>query len=306
LANKSNEEDTHVDIDAYQAAAQATDQKPGKDGDAIVVPLLGMAGEAGDLLTAYKKRLRDGPAYTAFEERIEEELGDILWYVANLASKFNLPLSRVAGANLAKTGTRWSDRQKGEQTPTEPLLFDSAYPAHEQFPLEMVAEVTETIDATGMAIVRLTIDGSPVGDPLNDNARLDDGYRFHDVLHLANVATLGWSPTMRRLMKRKRKSDPLVDHAEDGARATIIDEGVVEMVFDYARRHSFLDGVGRVDYELLRAIKQRTSGLEVSVRSVAEWEGAILESYRIWRAIRANGGGRFRLDLLKREVELLD
>lgn len=295
-----------MDIDAYQAAAQATDQKPGHDGDAIVVPLLGMAGEAGDLLTAYKKRLRDGPAYTAFDERIAEELGDILWYVANLAAKFNLPLSRVAEANLAKTGTRWGDRQSGELVPTEPLLFDAAFPSHEQFPRDMIAEVAETIDENGMAIVRLTIDGSSFGDPLNDNASIDDGYRFHDVLHLANVATLGWSPTMRRLMKRKRKSDPRVDHAQDGARATIIDEGVVEMVFDYARRHSFFEGVDRVDYELLRAIKQRTSGLEVSVRSVAEWERAILESYRLWRAIRANGGGRFRLDLLKREVDLLD
>ncbi|MEW5705146.1 MAG: nucleoside triphosphate pyrophosphohydrolase family protein [Pseudomonadota bacterium] len=295
-----------MDLDDYQSAAQATDQKPGREGDAIVVPLLGMAGEAGDLLTAYKKRLRDGPAYTAFEDRIAEELGDILWYVANLASKFDLSLSRIAEANLAKTGTRWGNRPEREPDPTDPLLFDAAYPSHEQFPREMTAEVTETIDETGMAIVRLKINGSPVGDPLNDNARIDDGYRFHDVLHLAHVATLGWSPTMRRLMKRKRKSDPRVDHAEDGARATIVDEGVVEMIFDYARRHSFLEGVDRIDYELLRAIKQRTSGLEVSARSVAEWERAILESYRLWRAIRANGGGRFRLDLLKRRIELLD
>jgi NTP pyrophosphatase (non-canonical NTP hydrolase) len=294
-----------VDFNDYQNAAQATDQRPGRDGDAIVVPLLGMAGEAGDLLTAYKKWLRDGPAYTSFEDRVAEELGDILWYVANLAFKLDLQLSSIAEANLAKTGTRWGERVAGEVARTEPALFDADYPALEQFPRQMTAEVCETIDANGMATVRLTIDGVQVGDPLNDNARIDDGYRFHDVLHLAHVAMLGWSPTIRRLMKRKRKSDPLIDHAEDGARATIIDEGVVEMIFDYARRHSFLEGVNRVDYELLRAIKRRTSGLEVSVRSAAEWEQAILESYRVWRAIRANSGGRFRLNLPERKVELL-
>jgi NTP pyrophosphatase (non-canonical NTP hydrolase) len=295
-----------VDLNDYQEAAQATDQKPGHEGDAIVVPLLGMAGEAGDLLTAYKKWLRDGPAYTSFKERVVEELGDILWYAANLASKFELSLSAIAEANLAKTAARWGERVAGEATRTDPLLFDAEFPAHEQFAREMTAEVSETIDANDMATVRLTVDGTPVGDPLNDNAMIDDGYRFHDVLHLAHVAMLGWSPTIRGLMKRKRKSNPLVDHAEDGARATIIDEGVVEMIFDYARQHSFLEGVDRVDYELLRAIKRRTSGLEVSVRSAAEWEQAILESYRMWRAIRANGGGRFRLNLRERKVELLE
>jgi NTP pyrophosphatase (non-canonical NTP hydrolase) len=295
-----------MELDEYQREAQATDRVPGGEGDAIVVPLLGMAGEAGDLLTEYKKRLRDGAAYTSFEQHVSEELGDILWYVANLASKFDLSLSVIAQANLAKTSDRWGRMQPGDRAPTEPHLFDIGYPEHEQFPRLMIAEVAESIDAAGISTVRLVIDGSLVGDPLNDNAMIDDGYRFHDVLHLSHVAMLGWSPTIRRLMKRKRKSDPLVDHAEDGARATIIDEGVVEMIFDYARRHSFLAGIDHVDYELLRSVKRRTSGLEVSVRSAAEWETAILESYRVWRKIRADGGGRFRLDLIERKVELLD
>jgi NTP pyrophosphatase (non-canonical NTP hydrolase) len=295
-----------MDLDQYQTAAQSTDQKPGTDGDAVVVPLLGIAGEAGDLLTAYKKRLRDGDAYTGFRDRLGEELGDILWYVANLASKFDIALSAVAIANLDKTNGRWGKSADGRVAPTEPVLFDESYAPTQQFPREMVAEVTESINDDGMATVRLTIDGEKVGNDLNDNAALDDGYRFHDVLHLAHIAMLGWSPTIRGLMKRKRKSDPKVDHAEDGARAIVIDEGIVEMVFDYARRHNFMEGLERIDHDLLRNIKTRTSHLEVSVRSPAEWEQAILESYRVWRAIRSQGGGRFRLNLLERKVELLD
>jgi NTP pyrophosphatase (non-canonical NTP hydrolase) len=294
-----------VEINDYQQKAQATDQVPGGNGDAIIVPLLGIAGEAGSLLVEYKKRLRDGPAYTSFPEQVGEELGDILWYVANLASKFDLSLGDIADANLEKTASRWGARVAGQVTQSEPLLLDADYPEREQFPREMIAEVTESVDGNGTATTRLTVDGQVVGNQLNDNAMIDDGYRFHDVLHLTHVAMLGWSPTIRGLMKRKRKSVPLVDHGEDGQRAVIVDEGVVEMVFDYARRHDFLDGVDRVDYELLRTIKRRTSGLEVRVRSAAEWEQAILESYRVWRRIRAQGGGRIRLNLVERKVELL-
>ena len=292
-----------MDLNAYQAAAQATDQAPGSDGKAIIVPLLGLAGEAGALLSEYKKLLRDGPAYISFQDQVSEELGDLLWYVANLATKFDLDLGDIATANLAKTTGRWG--AVGRVVPTEPRLFDEGRSPEEQFPRVMVAEVAEGPDDHGIKTAVLTIDGAPVGNQLNDNAMVDDGYRFHDVMHLTNVALLGWSPTIRGLMGRKRKTDPLLDHAQDGARAIIVDEAIVEMVFDYARRRDFLAGVDRLDYELLRTIRRRTSGLEVGVRSLAEWEHAILEAYRVWRAVRANNGGRFSLDLVERKIELL-
>lgn len=292
-----------MDLHEFQVAAQGTDQAPGSDDKAIIVPLLGLAGEAGALLTEYKKLLRDGPAYVSFRDQISEELGDVLWYVANLATKFDLDLSDIATANLAKTVGRWGD--PGQVPPTQPLLFDSGREPKEQLPREMVVEIVEGPEDRGIKTAVLTIDGERVGNQLNDNAVVDDGYRFHDVMHLTHVALLGWSPTIRGLMHRKRKSDPLIDHAEDGARAIIVDEAIVEMVFDYARGRDFFQGVDRIDYELLRTIRRRTAGLEVGVRSAAEWEQAILESYRVWRAIRANNGGRFRLDLIERKVELL-
>lgn len=292
-----------MDLHEFQVAAQGTDQAPGSDDRAIIVPLLGLAGEAGALLTEYKKLLRDGPAYVSFRDQISEELGDVLWYVANLATKFDLDLGDIATANLAKTAGRWGG--PGQVPPTQPLLFDEGREPEEQFPRQMVVEIAEGPEDRGIKTAVLTIDGERVGNQLNDNAVVDDGYRFHDVMHLTHVALLGWSPTIRGLMHRKRKSDPLIDHAEDGARAIIVDEAIVEMVFDYARGRDFFQGVDRIDYELLRTIRRRTSGLEVSVRSAAEWEQAILESYRVWRAIRGSNGGRFRLDLVERKVELL-
>ena len=68
-----------------------------------VVPLLGLAGETGELLSEYKKHLRDGDSHLLFRERVSEELGDLLWYVANVAAKFDLKLGDIAQANLKKT-----------------------------------------------------------------------------------------------------------------------------------------------------------------------------------------------------------
>ena len=302
---RHDRKERELEIDEYQQRALATDQVPGTDGDAIIVPLLGLAGEAGSLVVEYKKRLRDGSAHRLFHEEVAEELGDLLWYTANLASKFGLSLTDIAQANLDKTAKRWRAVADGDRPATQPLLFDEAFPESERFPREMTAEITESLDEAGTATVRLTVDGEPVGQKLRDNARIDDGYRFHDVLHLANVAMLGWSPNMRGLMHHKRKSDPTVDHVEDGGRAIVIDEGIVAVIFDYARRHDFLEGVQNVDYELLRTVGRLTSGLEVAVRSAAEWEQAILAGYQVWRAIRTNHGGRFRMNLMKREFELL-
>jgi hypothetical protein len=43
---------------------------------------------------------------------------------------------------------------------------------------------------------------------LNRNSRRIDAYRFHDAIHLGFMAVLGWSPTMRALLRLKRKSSP--------------------------------------------------------------------------------------------------
>ncbi len=95
-----------MDMRAYQLEALKTDQvpRPAQAADAdssLVVPLLGLAGETGELLTEYKKRLRDGEAHRMFKDRVSEELGDLLWYIANVASKFDLDLNAIAGGKVA-------------------------------------------------------------------------------------------------------------------------------------------------------------------------------------------------------------
>ena len=104
-----------MNLTDYQQRAASTDQRPHahvgpvRCDDALVIPLLGIGGELGTLHAAYKKYLRDGDAYQPFREHIGEELGDILWYLSNLATKFGLSLDDIAAANLGKIEDRWGD-----------------------------------------------------------------------------------------------------------------------------------------------------------------------------------------------------
>ena len=283
-----------MNLNTYQREAQKTDRVPlrCKSGDAgadLVVPLLGLAGETGELLSEYKKHLRDGDSHLLFRERVSEELGDLLWYVANVAAKFDLKLSDVADANLKKTRDRWGPQD------SRAFFFDADYEEHERLPRRFEVELEEVI-VKGRTKIRARIDGKQIGDDLTDNADDPDGYRFHDVFHLGYVAVLGWSPVIRKLLKKKRKSMPQIDEVQDGGRAQVLDEGVAALVFDYAKEHRWLEGVSDLDYKLLRTIKGVTSLLEVRERSMGEWQRSILLGFEVWRQVLKAGGGRILVD----------
>ncbi len=291
-----------MNFDHYQKEALRTDRVPVRDNAdevlSLVVPMLGLAGETGQLLSEYKKHLRDGEAHRLFKERVSEELGDLLWYIANVASKFGLELDEVAAANLAKLKARWASER------VTPPCFDAAFSAGERFPRRFEVELADEDDGCRRR-VRVSIKNSPYGDVLTDNAYDPDGYRFHDVFHLAYAAVLGWSPTTRALLRRKRKSHPLLDEVEDGGRAVVIEEGIAALVFDYARRHHMLESVSTLDSQLLRTIKDMTSHLEVRECTTGDWEQAILQGFAVWRAVLDNRGGWIAVDLDRRCLEYL-
>lgn len=281
----------------YQLTAKETDQSPENDARGILIPLLGMAGEVGTLLAEYKKHLRDGKAHLLFKEQVAEDLGDLLWYVADVATKFDLNLDEVAAANLKKTQARWP---RGQVEASK--LFDDDYPQHEQLPRRFEILIRE-VEVGGKLMVRSWLGNQAVGDPLSDNAWGDDGYRFHDVFHLAHMTVLGWSPIMRSLLKRKRRSDQQVDEVEDGARAKIVEEAVAAIVYDYARKHDYLDSVQTLDYSLLKTIQGLVSDREVRSRSLQDWQEAILTGYHVWRQVWRNKGGIVSGDLTTKILE---
>lgn len=294
-----------MDFSEYQRQAARTDKILVPDGgDDLMVPLLGLGGEAGSLLTEYKKRLRDGPAHSRFAETVAEELGDVLWYAAAIATKMQLDLGEIAMSNIAKARDRWSvddDAQVG--LGFEPPLPDEAFRLSEQFPRTFRFQLVETVE-NGRKTVRPYMDGVRLGDKLTDNAYDDDGYRYHDAFHLAYVAILGWSPVIRKLMRRKRESDSLIDEVEDGGRAQVIEEGVAAYVYEYAKKHAFLKGVTTLDYDLLRTVRGMTSELEVSRRTPREWERAILAGFEVWNGLVRCRTGTIAVDMRARTIVL--
>ena len=71
----------------------------------MVYPALGLAGESGEVCEKVKKHLR-GDDSPNLRKDIEKELGDVLWYVANLASDLGLHLDNIATKNLDKLRDR--------------------------------------------------------------------------------------------------------------------------------------------------------------------------------------------------------
>lgn len=289
-----------MQLHEYQQLAARTRQELKGEGTDVVVPLLGMAGEVGELLNEYKKRLRDGDAHERFRDRVLEELGDILWYVSETAGRFGLDLEDVARKNLEKTAARWG----GSAAPAPPRVFDADFPPAERLPREFVADFRQLVGPDKSLRIRVFVNGKQMGQELTDNAHEADGYRFHDVFHLACAAVLGWSPVTRRNLGCKRKSDPVVDEVEDGGRAIVTEEGVSAFVFAYASDHGAMN-VRSVDYDLLKSIRVATAKFEVGVCTTGEWERAILLGYEVWRQVEENQGGKVRVDLDARSIEYL-
>jgi NTP pyrophosphatase (non-canonical NTP hydrolase) len=284
-----------MDFAEYQRRALETDRTGLVSAEgAQLIPLLGLAGEAGQLLSEYKKRLRDGPSHVRFVDRVREELGDILWYIANVASKYGLDLDDVAAANLVKTHARFGDEAGA--------VLGSSEKEDESFPERFMLTFEQRSDGNRV-LVRMLYNGEQVGGvELTDNAYRDDGYRFHDVFHAGFVAVLGWSPVLRKLLGRKRRSVAKLDEVEDGGRAAVIEEGIAALIFDYGRNHNFLDGAGGVDEALLKTVRGVSAHLEVAKQPEALWQSAIIQSFAAWRQIVAAGGGAIEIDRTARTL----
>ncbi len=96
-----------MELGDYQRASRATAIYPGA-GENLLYPTLGLCGEAGEVADKVKKLLRDDGGALSAERReaLGAELGDVLWYVAQLASELGLALEDVAAGNLAKLASR--------------------------------------------------------------------------------------------------------------------------------------------------------------------------------------------------------
>ena len=96
-----------LDFDKYQVEARKTAIYPDLDNN-LWYPALGLAGEAGEVAEKVKKVYRDNQGRITLDviADLQRELGDVLWYVASLASEIKLNLSLIAQNNLVKLQDR--------------------------------------------------------------------------------------------------------------------------------------------------------------------------------------------------------
>jgi NTP pyrophosphatase (non-canonical NTP hydrolase) len=375
----------------YQQTALLTDQRP-RDIQDLVYPLLGLLGETGSLLSEVKKKQRDSESPAEYEQNILEEVGDVLWYLSDIASRLCLKLADLAVAcdatnsrssitadltfaqlqprgltpqdrptsatervlldmasevgllitearalgyrcnpalrsrlssvmralvaaaseagvtleqaarqNLCKVLDRWPIER------TYPPLFDDSYSVEEQLPRYLTIDIFERCVNQKTHVVQ-RCNGITIGDQLTDNITNRDDYRFHDAFHYGHAAVLGWSPTLRALLKLKRKSHPEVDESEDGARAIVIEEGVATWVFGRAKELNLFSGVerGNLPFGLLKSVRQFVTGYEAHACPLWLWEEAILQGYDLFRHLKSKRRARVHLDLMQRRLHIED
>lgn len=96
-----------MEFDRYQEESGKTAIYPDR-GRNFVYPTLGLAGETGEVAEKIKKVIRDkgGIVDDATRDALRKELGDVLWYVAQLCTELNLSMADVAEKNIEKLLSR--------------------------------------------------------------------------------------------------------------------------------------------------------------------------------------------------------
>ncbi|KKR48375.1 MAG: hypothetical protein UT86_C0006G0013 [Candidatus Magasanikbacteria bacterium GW2011_GWC2_40_17] len=94
-------------FEEYQQQAYRTALYPNKDNN-FIYPTLGLASEAGEVAGKIKKVIRDkgGIIDDTTREDIKKELGDVLWYISQVAMELRISLEDIAEYNLYKLLSR--------------------------------------------------------------------------------------------------------------------------------------------------------------------------------------------------------
>ncbi len=97
-----------MDFSDYQARSRKTAKYP-PIGHGVIYPTLGLASEAGEVAGKIKKvfRDKDGIIGEAEREALSSELGDVLWYLAQVCTELDISLDRVAQSNIEKLYSRF-------------------------------------------------------------------------------------------------------------------------------------------------------------------------------------------------------
>jgi len=96
-----------MDFNDYQTKSRKTAGYPAI-GHPVIYPTLGLANEAGEVAGKIKKvfRDKDGQINDEARDALKAELGDVLWYIAQVATELDLTLDEIAESNIEKLYSR--------------------------------------------------------------------------------------------------------------------------------------------------------------------------------------------------------
>lgn len=322
-----------MELNDYQNAAAGSNafagEDPLADGDAnhpsLNAALFGLGSETGTLLDIQKKLLTDGLELEVGKVRAKQELGDLLWYVARVSDALGFTLEDIASSNLDRVVDMWGE---GDNDLANLDEYDTGghqerFPRYlkfrfEEFPHE---EGDRTLQRASITLVEaqpndfpdgiIQVDenktrgyavNAPFGQSLTDNSQRDDGYRYHDAIHMAFMACLHWSATMRSLLGIKRKSDYAKDHNEDSARPIFLEEGLAAVLAALAVRRMNFRAEANIDGDVLEAVKACTRDLEVAGVPGWAWRTVIVMGFQAMHELENQNGGYLIANLDQRTL----
>lgn len=277
-----------IEFSDLQPPLSKVSPHPSKTFELRLIKLAAAVGALVDVQTQSLHTRKKASSAGAFTE--------VFRHLISVATYVGVSLQDAAEQNLRKIRGRWPVRK------VYPPAFDDAYPEYERLPKRMFINIKEVVPQPGQYFVLQTSNRLHVGDRLTDNIVDLDEYRFHDVFHYAYAAVMGWSPVMRSLLRLKRKSNKLVDEAQDGARAILIEEGVATLVFNAAKAQGFFRHVerGKLSFDLLKTISSLVQGYEVAAVPLWLWEEAILQGFEAFRFLQEHRAARVEISFSKR------
>ncbi len=98
-----------MDFDEYQKLAARTALFAKPDAHYKLMYLsMGLAGEAGEVIEKVKKLIRPAEVVVSEEKRndLKKEMGDVLWYLSQLALQLEVSLDALAKENIEKLKDR--------------------------------------------------------------------------------------------------------------------------------------------------------------------------------------------------------
>lgn len=94
-------------INEYQQLAMTTLNKDLSKDDVLINGVMGLCGESGEVIDIVKKHLHQG--HPLDKEKIIKELGDVAWYIAEIAYALDVKLEDVLIQNIEKLKKRFPD-----------------------------------------------------------------------------------------------------------------------------------------------------------------------------------------------------